>query len=221
MNASSKNNPNDISNDPASIWMLTNGSATRNSALLDAHQLSPFEGNSPVAGPADMTHSFTINQTNVVTWVVNKATYVEAAIPIIYGNVSDGWQANTTLHMPSNSTIDIIMTIANDSMDLVSRYQNLTCATQHPSRCHRVISQLTTLSDGPSDASSRSQVLGSRLRHRFLSICLGDRRTGIPHQSPQSPLPRHSRNTRLWLACYKASFLLHHSQLEPVPSSPT
>jgi hypothetical protein len=204
MNASSENNPDNISNDPASIWMLTNGSATRNSALLDAQQLSPFEGNSPVTGPADLTHSFTINQTDIVTWVMNGATYVEAEIPIVYGNVSDGWQAETTLHMPANSTIDIIMTIANDSMDLVSRPEYSTRTTQHPGycNCNRLMSQLTSLLDGPSDASPRSQVLGSRLRRRFFSICLSDRRAGIPYQSPQSTLPRHNRNARLWLACY-------------------
>jgi L-ascorbate oxidase len=100
--------------------MLTNGSAAQNSAILDAQKLFPFEGNSPVTGPADLTHSFTINQTDIVMWVVDGATYVEADVPIVYGNVSDGWKANTTFHMPSNSTIDIIMTIANDSMDLVS-----------------------------------------------------------------------------------------------------
>jgi L-ascorbate oxidase len=121
MNASSDNNPKDISDDQASVWMLRNGSATQNSAVLDAQILSPFEGNSPVSGPADVTHSLTINQTDVVTWAMDGATYQEADIPIVYGNVSDGWQANTTIHMPSNSTIDIIMSIANDSMDLVSR----------------------------------------------------------------------------------------------------
>jgi L-ascorbate oxidase len=100
--------------------MLTNASATQNSALTDAQKLFQFEGNSPVTDPADLTHSFTINQIDIVTWLVDGATYVDVDIPIVYGHVSDGWQANTTLHMPSNSTIDIIMTIPNDSMDLVS-----------------------------------------------------------------------------------------------------
>jgi len=54
-----------------------------------------------------------------VTWVVNKDPYAEAEIPLIYGNASDRWDASTTLHMPSNSSIDIVMNIANDSMDTV------------------------------------------------------------------------------------------------------
>ena len=62
---------------------------------------------------------FTISQTGIVTWVVNQDPYAEAHVPLIYGNVSDGWKASTTLHMPSNSTIDIIMNVAHDSMDTV------------------------------------------------------------------------------------------------------
>ncbi len=97
-----------------------NGSAKPNVLELDAKQLAPFEAKMPPKGPADVTRFFTINQTGVVTWVVDGYPYSELKTPIIYGNTSEVWAANTTLHMPYNSTVDIIMRIANDSMDPVS-----------------------------------------------------------------------------------------------------
>ncbi|KAK3115344.1 hypothetical protein LTR53_005429 [Teratosphaeriaceae sp. CCFEE 6253] len=105
--------------DPQSTWMLANGSAKLGQSTLNEQYLAPFDRNTPPTDPADSTHVFTINQTDVVTWVVDKASYVEAKTPILLGNQSDGWNANTTLHMPYNSTIDIVMTIAQDSMDSV------------------------------------------------------------------------------------------------------
>lgn len=74
----------------------------------------------PPTTPATVTQLFTINQTDIVTWVVDGYPYSEPKTPIIYGNVSDAWNANTTLKMPFNSTIDLILRIANDSMDTVS-----------------------------------------------------------------------------------------------------
>ncbi len=112
--------------DPASVWMLTNGSATTGVATLDSSLLSPFDGNEPPATAADLTKFFAISQTGIVTWVVNNHPYAEPTTPILFGNISDGWQANTTLHMPFNSTIDIVMTVSNDSMDTVS-YPNRLC----------------------------------------------------------------------------------------------
>lgn len=106
--------------DPSDVWMLTNGSAKTGVGELQPRLLSPFDSVPPPSGPATQTHTFTINQTGIVTWVVDRAPYTEPKVPIIQGNVSDGWQANTTIHVPSNSTIDIIMRIANDSMDTVS-----------------------------------------------------------------------------------------------------
>ena len=100
--------------------MLTNGSAKLNSATLNERSLFPFEGNMPPTTPATVTRLFTINQTDILTWVVDGDPYSEPKTPIIYGNVSDAWNANTTLKMPLNSTIDLILRIANDSMDTVS-----------------------------------------------------------------------------------------------------
>jgi hypothetical protein len=51
---------------------------------------------------------------------MNTDPFVEPKTPILLGNVSDGWQATTTVLMPFNSTIDIIMTISKDSIDTVS-----------------------------------------------------------------------------------------------------
>lgn len=68
---------------------------------------------------ADTTKAFNISQTSIVAWAMNRDPYTEAATPVLYGNSSDGWNANTTLHLPSNSTIDIIMAVADDSMDTV------------------------------------------------------------------------------------------------------
>ncbi|KAL2871428.1 Cupredoxin [Aspergillus lucknowensis] len=111
--------------DSAAVWMLPNGSAKAGVSELSPQRLSPFPPINPPSGPAAQTHSFTINQTGIVTWVVNNAPYSEAEIPIIRGNTSDGWQANTTIHMPFNSTIDIIMRIANDSMDTMGHPMHL------------------------------------------------------------------------------------------------
>lgn len=91
---------------------------------MDTQLLAPLDGNTPPSDAADVTRSFAINQTDVTTWVVDGYAYSEPEKPIIYGNVSDGWGANTTLHMPFNATIDIIMRIANDSMDTVSSIQS-------------------------------------------------------------------------------------------------
>ncbi|KAF2178466.1 multicopper oxidase [Zopfia rhizophila CBS 207.26] len=109
----------------ASVWMLTNGSAKLNSSTLSERSLSPFEGNMPPTTPATVTRHFTINQTDVVTWVVDGYPYSEPKTPIIYGNVSDAWDANTTLKMPLNSTIDLILRIANDSMDTMGHPMHL------------------------------------------------------------------------------------------------
>lgn len=114
--------PMNAIDDPSAVWMLTNGSTKNYASELNPHLLSPFTPISPPPGPAAQTHAFTINQTGIVTWVVNDASYSEPKVPIIQGNVSDGWQADTTIHMPFNSTIDIIMRIADDSKDTVSSH---------------------------------------------------------------------------------------------------
>ena len=118
-----QSNPSvDVMDDPAMAWMLTNGSAKEGVPELTPERLSPFTAHPPPPGAADQTHSFEIKQTDVVTWVMGRSPFVEPKIPIIYGSASDGWQADTTIHVPSNSTIDIIMRVGNHSMDTVGHF---------------------------------------------------------------------------------------------------
>jgi|FreactcultuFSWF8_1027224.scaffolds.fasta_scaffold00425_17 hypothetical protein len=121
----------DIYDDSDTVHMLVNGSAKGAASSLVAESLAPFERTPPPAGRAVETKHFNISQTDIVVWVVNGYPYSEPKTPIIYGNVSDGWNANTTLHMPFNSTVDIIMRIANDSMDNVSFHSTrcIICST--------------------------------------------------------------------------------------------
>ncbi|KAJ5335824.1 uncharacterized protein N7506_005760 [Penicillium brevicompactum] len=66
------------------IWMRTNGTAKSGARELAETQLSPFEGNRPPSSKAaDLTRQFTINQTGIVTWVVNKDPYAEAEIRLM------------------------------------------------------------------------------------------------------------------------------------------
>lgn len=66
--------------------MQTNGTAKSGARELAETQLSPFEGNRPPSSKAaDLTRQFTINQTGIVTWVVNKDPYAEAEIRLVYG----------------------------------------------------------------------------------------------------------------------------------------
>jgi len=112
-----------IRDDPSSVWTLKNGSAISGASTLDPLSLQPFDDNRPPVGKADVTEVFSISQTGIVTWVVDGSPYTEPSTPILHGNSSDGWNANTTLHLPFNSTIDIIMLVANNSMDIVSLLQ--------------------------------------------------------------------------------------------------
>ena len=120
MNTTMSRRTIEVRDDSASVWMLKNGSAMMNASTLDPALLHPFKGNSPPSRMADITKAFNISQTGIVAWVIDRDPYTEASTPILYGNSSDGWNANTTLHLPSNSTIDIIMAVADDSMDKVS-----------------------------------------------------------------------------------------------------
>jgi hypothetical protein len=104
----------------SSIWTLVNGSAKGGATQLDPAMLAPFDGNRPPSKKADLTKGFQVSQTGIVEWVIDKYPYSEPKVPIVFGNSSDGWMAGSTLHMPFNSTIDIILTISNDSMDMVA-----------------------------------------------------------------------------------------------------
>ena len=123
MNSTMLRRTSGVQDPSTSVWMLKNGSATNNASTLDVTLLHPFESTSPRSGMADITKTFNISQTGIVTWVLDKDPYTEAKTPVLYGNSSEGWNANTTLHLPYNSTVDIIMSVADDSMDKVGHPQ--------------------------------------------------------------------------------------------------
>lgn len=150
--------PMNVTADPSMEWMMINGSAKPDTSVLNPSLLSPFESVSPPLGKADQTYAFTINQTDIVTWAMNGTPYIDAEIPIIQGNVSDGWNANTTIHLPFNSTIDVILRIANGTMDKVCLFPQAYMQTM-----------LINI-DGPSNASARPQLLGARIRYWFFPI---------------------------------------------------
>lgn len=100
----------------ATRWILPNGSSTSNTSVLNLALLSPFSPNTPPK-TADITKIFNISQTGITEWVLSHSPYTEASKPILLGNSSDGWNANTTFHLPSNATIDIILSVAKESMD--------------------------------------------------------------------------------------------------------
>ncbi|UNI13709.1 hypothetical protein JDV02_000428 [Purpureocillium takamizusanense] len=102
----------------AATWMRINGSAIDGASVLDAPDLNPFEtGIAPPPGPADMTLSFQANQTGTTTWALNGEPFEKPNAAIIEGERSSGWTANTTYHLPSNATVDIVVTVSNRSMD--------------------------------------------------------------------------------------------------------
>lgn len=100
--------------------MLLNGSAANSATMLDPSIVIPWEP--PEIPPAAAKHTkinqkYVVSQTAVDTWVVDNLPFQSPDVPLIEGNKSDGWRAATTKHFPGNTTIDIILQIANDSLD--------------------------------------------------------------------------------------------------------
>lgn len=106
--------------DTQCIWMLMNGSAKADASVLNNSMLGPYTPYPSPNGAANVTKTFNINQTDPVVWVIDKVPYAEATIPVIYGRISDGWNVGTTLHIPSNAIVDIIMQVSDQSMGSVS-----------------------------------------------------------------------------------------------------
>ena len=183
-----------IRDDPGSVWTMKNGSAISGASSLDPLTLQPFAKISPPAGKADITKVFAISQTGIVTWVMDGSPYTEASTPILYGKSSDGWNANTTLHLSLNSTIDIIMYIANSSMDTVSLLQPF--FSRQPDwffKRRLLLTLFDGAQDGSSYASPRTQVLGSGFRRGSISLFVGDRSPVLDDQSTGSFVPGHYR----------------------------
>ncbi|QPG98040.1 hypothetical protein C2857_007180 [Epichloe festucae Fl1] len=112
------NPPGNVMDDEASTWMFPNGSAKAGATLLNSRALAPFDSTSPpLSAKADKTINLSVNQTDVVTWVFDQEPFTEPDVPILYGNISSGWKASTTMHLPLNATIDMIVNVSNQSMD--------------------------------------------------------------------------------------------------------
>jgi len=149
----------------SSVWMRTHGSAKVNSSTLSERLLSPLGGTMPPTTLATI-HNTALHDipSRCHDLGGKQGPVLRAEIPIIYGNVSDAWNADTTLNLPLTPTTALTLRIANDSKDTVSftlcfpattsLLVPLTCATTFlPNRTKRL--------DWPSHASPRSYTLGS------------------------------------------------------------
>jgi L-ascorbate oxidase len=96
--------------------MSINGSAKAGAAALNESALSPFPANPPPP-TADVTFRFLINQSEPTVWAINAQPFEDPIVPILFGNVSDGWTVNTTYFVPQNAVVDLIVSISNDSLD--------------------------------------------------------------------------------------------------------
>ena len=96
--------------------MSINGSANPGATAVDESKLNPFV---PLPPPsvADVSLYFTINQMQPTVWVINSQPFVDPVVPILFGNSSSGWSANTTYFAPANATINLLVSIANDPLD--------------------------------------------------------------------------------------------------------
>ncbi|MCJ1246618.1 hypothetical protein MMC30_003827 [Trapelia coarctata] len=121
----SNNSKGPVVQEASQTWMLVNGSAKQDVSTIDPASLSPFTSDPPPSGAAAVAKMFSISQTGITTWVLDQSPYAEASRPILYGNASDGWNANTTIHLPYNATVDLIMMVANDSMDQMGHPMHL------------------------------------------------------------------------------------------------
>ncbi|KAL1582258.1 hypothetical protein WHR41_09127 [Cladosporium halotolerans] len=114
-----------LGDETSDVHMLVNGSAKSTASTLRPQNLGPFDLIAPPRHNNVATRVLNINQTGVVSWVVDKYSYSEPKVPVIYGNISDGWNASTTMFMPFNTTIDLIMRVAPDSMDTMGHPMHL------------------------------------------------------------------------------------------------
>ncbi|OQN95432.1 hypothetical protein B0A48_18489 [Cryoendolithus antarcticus] len=114
-----------LGDETSNVHMLVNGSAKPTASTLRPQNLGPFDLIAPPRHNNVATRVLNINQTGIVSWVVDRYSYSEPKVPVIYGNISDGWNASTTMFMPFNTTIDLIMRVAPDSMDTMGHPMHL------------------------------------------------------------------------------------------------
>ena len=174
LDVSNNNSSTTMYDDTQAIWMLMNGSAKADASLLNNSTLAPYAPYPPPNGAASVTKTFNINQTDPVVWAVDEAPYAEATTPVIYGRISDGWNAGTTLHMPSNATVDIIMQVSDQSTDSVST----ACVHCRPPTLVAYVADSGTHSRwvmrriciARSSESWELETVNTRTRHRSLSL---------------------------------------------------
>lgn len=109
-----------LDGDNSGVHMLLNGSAKPVASTLRVRDLAPFDRIAPPRH-TNVTKTFDISQTGIVSWTVDGHVYSEPQRPIVCGNTSDGWNANTTIFTPFNASIDLILRVSPDSMDTVRR----------------------------------------------------------------------------------------------------
>merc|ERR1711939_122430 len=115
-----------LAGDTSGVHMLANSSARTAASTLRRQDLGPFDRIAPpIHNHNVVTKNLNVSQTGIATWVVDRYAYSEPKIPVLNGNISDGWNANTTLHLPFNATIDLIMRISPDSMDTMGHPMHL------------------------------------------------------------------------------------------------
>lgn len=109
-------------------YMLLNGTQRPNDASIKTLQpaaLSPFDQTVLPAMTSNITKVFAISQTEMTSWIISNASYVESTVPVLFGETSTAWVANTTLHIPRHTWVDIIMTIDSASMDQMGHPMHL------------------------------------------------------------------------------------------------
>lgn len=106
-------------------WTYVNGSAKTGVVELMPEMLEPFPGNPPPQGAAGKFVRFDIAMTMPTVWQVANTTFVEPVVPVLYGNSSSGFNANYTVHVPANTTVDVLMQVSPESMDLMGHPMHL------------------------------------------------------------------------------------------------
>src|SRR5271154_1887634 len=97
--------------------MFINGTTIPGATPLNESALAPFPAYPPPQ-TSDYQYYFIINQTEPTVWQINLAPFIDPVTPILFGNVSDGWNSNTTYFVPTNaSVVDIILSISPEALD--------------------------------------------------------------------------------------------------------
>jgi FtsP/CotA-like multicopper oxidase with cupredoxin domain len=107
--------------DPASIWMMYNGTVQNGGMVQNDSALQPFTPTPPPQGKADYTFFLKVNLTNGVSWAINDRplnglNYLEEPILFRSGNVSHDYASGTVLSVKNGSTVDLIFQAESSSI---------------------------------------------------------------------------------------------------------